>query len=100
MIRYAVVLAGLLLTIAATSHNATQAQQPSAPVQTIKRTPLQRFAVPGTNYETVIGLAKLSKEIGRQSAMLGYINAFGLYTLASALAIPLVLMVGGRSRAR
>jgi DHA2 family multidrug resistance protein len=50
--------------------------------------------------ETVGGLAKLSKEIGRQAAMLGYINAFGLYTLASALAIPLVLLVGGRSRAR
>ena len=46
------------------------------------------------------GLAKLSKEIGRQAAMLGYINAFGLYTLASALAIPLILLVGGRSRAR
>ena len=36
--------------------------------------------------ETVTGLAKLSKEIGRQAAMLGYINAFGLYTLASAMA--------------
>ena len=50
--------------------------------------------------ETVTGLAKLSKEIGRQAAMLGYINAFGLYTLASAMAIPLILLVGGRSRAR
>ena len=50
--------------------------------------------------ETVTGLAKLSKEITRQAAMLGYINAFGLYTLASAMAIPLILLVGGRSRAR
>ena len=50
--------------------------------------------------ETVVGLAKLSKEISRQAAMLGYINAFGLYTLASAMAIPLILLVGGRSRAR
>ena len=50
--------------------------------------------------ETVTGLAKLSREIGRQAAMLGYINAFGLYTLASAMAIPLILLVGGRSRAR
>jgi DHA2 family multidrug resistance protein len=50
--------------------------------------------------ETVTGLAKLSKEISRQAAMLGYINAFGLYTLASAMAIPLILLVGGRSRAR
>src|SRR5262245_38125687 len=50
--------------------------------------------------ETVGGLARLSKEIARQAAMLGYINAFGLYTLCSALAIPLILFVGGRSRAR
>ena len=50
--------------------------------------------------ESVGGLAKLSKEIGRQAAMLGYINAFGFYTLASALAIPLILFVGRRARAR
>jgi quercetin dioxygenase-like cupin family protein len=69
MIRYAVVLAGLLLTIAAASHNATRAQQPSAPVQTIKRTPLQKFDVPGTHYETVIGLAEVapSASIGRHT---------------------------------
>ena len=48
--------------------------------------------------ESVTGLAKLSKEIARQSAMLGYINAFGLYTLASALAVPLVLFVRIRAR--
>ena len=50
--------------------------------------------------ESLGGLSKLAKEIGRQAAMLGYINAFGLYTLASVLAIPIALMVGGRSRAR
>jgi DHA2 family multidrug resistance protein len=48
--------------------------------------------------ESATGLAKLSKEIVRQSAMLGYINAFGLYTLASALAIPLVMFVTRRAR--
>ncbi|UYN94680.1 MAG: DHA2 family efflux MFS transporter permease subunit [Enhydrobacter sp.] len=48
--------------------------------------------------DTVQGLAKLSKEIGRQAAMIGYINAFGLYTLASALAVPLIVMIGRRSR--
>jgi len=47
---------------------------------------------------SVGGLAKLSKEIGRQAAMLGYINAFGFYTLASALAVPLVLLLGRRVR--
>ena len=52
------------------------------------------------DHETLTGLAKLSKEIGRQASMLGYINAFGFYTLASALAIPLILFVGGRTRLR
>ena len=28
--------------------------------------------------------------------MLGYINAFGFYTLCSALAVPLILLVGRR----
>ena len=50
--------------------------------------------------ESLTGLAKLSKEIGRQASMLGYINAFGFYTLASALAIPLILFVGRRARMR
>lgn len=52
------------------------------------------------DHETLTGLAKLSKEIGRQASMLGYINAFGFYTLASALAIPLILFIGRRARMR
>ncbi|MFN4017896.1 MAG: DHA2 family efflux MFS transporter permease subunit [Reyranella sp.] len=52
----------------------------------------------GWDFETVSGLAKLSREINRQAAMIGYINAFGLYTAASALAIPLILLIGRRAR--
>ena len=54
----------------------------------------------GWDVESVQGLARLSKEIGRQAAMLGYINAFGFYTLCSALAVPLVLLIGRRARVR
>lgn len=54
----------------------------------------------GWDADSVGGLARLSKEINRQAAMLGYINAFGLYTLASALAIPLILLFGRSRRAR
>ena len=54
----------------------------------------------GWDFETVQGLARLSKEINRQAAMLGYINAFGYYTLASALAVPLILLLGSRKRTR
>ena len=54
----------------------------------------------GWDTDSVGGLARLSKEINRQAAMLGYINAFGFYTLCSALAIPLILLVRGARRSR
>src|SRR4051812_6741593 len=54
----------------------------------------------GWDTESIGGLARLSKEINRQAAMLGYINAFGLYTLCSALAVPLILLVGRTRRPR
>jgi DHA2 family multidrug resistance protein len=48
--------------------------------------------------ETASGLAWLSDEITRQAVMLGYLNAFALYTIVSAIAIPLVLMTGTAPR--
>ncbi len=69
-------------------------------VTPFNRTLLLPWVTGAWDIETLGGLAKLSKEIGRQAAMLGYINAFGYYTLASALAIPVILFVSGRSRAR
>ena len=42
---------------------------------------------------TVAGLARLGQEINRQSAMIGYLNAFGMYTAACALTIPLILLM-------
>jgi DHA2 family multidrug resistance protein len=53
--------------------------------------------VPGAtgawNFDTVAGLAKVANEIGRQAAMIGYLNAFMMYTATSAFAVVLVLMV-------
>ena len=43
------------------------------------------------NPETVAGLGSLSREVGRQATMLAYLNAFGLFTIACALTIPLIL---------
>jgi quercetin dioxygenase-like cupin family protein len=45
------------------------APAPAGPAATIKRTPLQRFDVPGTGYETVIGIAEIAANvmIGRHS---------------------------------
>ena len=45
------------------------------------------------NFDTVPGLAKIANEITRQSAMIGYLNAFMMYTATSGFAVVLVLMV-------
>jgi DHA2 family multidrug resistance protein len=50
----------------------------------------------GFGLETVPELAKLSGEISRQAAMIGYVNGFGLFTAASAVAVLLVAFSGGR----
>jgi MFS transporter, DHA2 family, multidrug resistance protein len=51
-------------------------------------------------FDTVPGLAKVSNEIARQAAMIGYLNAFMMYTVASGLAVALVLLVRRRTGAR
>jgi DHA2 family multidrug resistance protein len=48
---------------------------------------------------TLQGLARLGKEIDRQAAMIGYVNAFGLYTAASGIAILLALLARRMRRA-
>jgi quercetin dioxygenase-like cupin family protein len=50
-----------LVTLGAASLVHAQQQPPAMTQQTqnIKRTPLQKFEVPGTNFETVIGIAEL-----------------------------------------
>jgi DHA2 family multidrug resistance protein len=50
----------------------------------------------GWTFDTVPGLAKVANEIARQSAMIGYLNAFTMYTATSALAVVIVLMVRRR----
>ena len=49
------------------------------------------------NFDTISGLAKVANEINRQAAMIGYLNAFVMYTAASVLAVGLVLIVLRRS---
>jgi DHA2 family multidrug resistance protein len=43
--------------------------------------------------DSLAGIAHFSREINRQATMIGFSNAFTLYTLLSAMAIPLALMV-------
>ncbi len=48
--------------------------------------------------ETLPDMARLAREINRQAALIGYLNAFSMYMLASLLAIPLALVLGRRGR--
>ena len=49
--------------------------------------------------DSLTGLARLSKEINRQATMIGFSNAFLLYTALSAVAIPLSLLVQSQRKA-
>lgn len=46
----------------------------------------------GMTLDTVTGMAGISGEILRQASMLGYLNAFALYTAACLASLPLILM--------
>ena len=48
--------------------------------------------------ETLPSIARLAAEINRQAALIGYLNAFSMYMLASLCAIPLALILGSRSK--
>ncbi len=52
----------------------------------------------GWSIETLPGLARLSKEIHRQAALIGYLDAFAMYTAASVGAMVLVMLVRRRRR--
>ena len=66
-----IVICAASLAIVAISGAAVAQQLPAATQQTttIKRTPLQKFDVPGTNYETVVGIAEIvpNVNIGRHT---------------------------------
>ena len=51
----------------------------------------------GWSPDSLSGLARISNEIARQAAMIGYLNAFMMYTVVSGLALALVLTVRGKT---
>jgi hypothetical protein len=57
MKRLAVLFTLLLLGVVPPAFSQQASWPPDAP---IKRTPLQRFDVPATNYETIIGMAEIA----------------------------------------
>ena len=48
------------------------------------------------NLESANGLARLSREVTRQATMIAYLNAFGLFTAACAVTLPLILLMRGK----
>ena len=48
--------------------------------------------------DTPLGLGTLAVEIGRQSTLVGYNNAFVMYAMASLIALPLMLFIRIRPR--
>ncbi|MBU2532728.1 MAG: DHA2 family efflux MFS transporter permease subunit [Alphaproteobacteria bacterium] len=58
------------------------------------------WVVGAWDYSSVQGLMRLSTEMTRQAAMIGYLNAFGWFTLFAALALPFALLIGGPKRER
>ena len=50
----------------------------------------------GWSFDSVTGLARIAREINRQASMIGYLNAFTMYTLASGLAVVFALLVRGK----
>ena len=56
------------------------------------------WVVGSWSVESIPNLARLAREVNRQAAMLGYLNAFTLYMLASLAAIPFAWMLGRKRR--
>ena len=65
MLKFISVICAILAALTWTNPVAAQQTLPAATGQTqnIKRTPLQRFDVPGTVYETVIGIAEIAPNV-------------------------------------
>jgi len=64
MLRLSVLAFGIaIFGVASTAQAQQQPPAAAAQTQTIKRTPLQKFDVPGTNYETVIGMAEIVPDV-------------------------------------
>ena len=80
-------------------HGASLLPALAQPAEPIKRTPLQRFDVPGTNYETVIGIAEIAPNVnvGRHThpgPESGYVLE-GDFTLLVEGQPPVALEAGG-----
>jgi len=81
--------------IASTSANYSRMTEMISPYSRILNLP----SVMGAwSVDTLPGLSQLSKEINRQAAMIGYLNAFSMYTATAFAAVLLVWLAGTHKR--
>ena len=73
-----------------TSVNYSRMMEVVSPYNTIWQMP---WATGSWTLESNAGMARFAGEIGRQAAMIGYMNAFTMYTVVAVAAIPLCLLV-------
>lgn len=63
MLKSASAVLAVLAALSCTTPATAQSPAPVTSAQAIKRIPLQRFDVPGTTYETVIGIAEIAPNV-------------------------------------
>ena len=63
MLKSASSICAAFVVLASTMGGTAQQTPPAARSESVKRTALQRFEVPGTAYETVIGIAEIAPNI-------------------------------------
>jgi DHA2 family multidrug resistance protein len=82
--------------VRATGANYSRMSEMISPYNTTLALP---WAAGGWDLASVPGLATIAKEIARQAAMIGYLNGFMMYTVASGLGLLFVLAVRRRRNA-
>jgi len=83
----------VLLLVRSTTQNYARLSEFVTPYGTLSQQPELPAA---WSHETAAGLLRLSNEIQRQAAMIGYVNAFYLMALTGALAVPLACLMRPR----
>ena len=84
----------ITLVIRSTAHNYTDMRARIGPFERLLELP---YLMGQWSTDSTTGLAQLSGEIVRQSAMIGYINAFYLLAFTGFAALPLIYLVDARS---
>jgi MFS transporter, DHA2 family, multidrug resistance protein len=87
----------ILVLVRSTSTNYARMTEFITPYQ--KMLMLQGLPEPW-NPETAAGLLRLSNEIQRQAAMIGYVNAFYMMAFTAAAAVPLACLLRSAARGR